>query len=65
VFLLFDKNLILAFDLKYSGLQRDPQSSNKNPNQMSVEELVQFDRPIFSATFNDADDTVSRIFFID
>lgn len=65
MFLLLDKNLILAFDLKYSGLQRNPQSSTKSPNQMSVEELVQFDRPIFSATFNDADDTVSRMFFVD
>lgn len=57
VFVLFEKNLVMGFDLRYSALPKQgdsDQGTKRAASQMSVEELVHFDRPVFKATFADA-----------
>lgn len=51
--LLFEKNLVVVFDLKHSA------SAKSEGN-----EIAQFQKPIFKATFADATDQISQLFFI-
>ena len=51
---LLEKNAILVFDLRYSAIKGSP--DGKHPSKLSVEDLVNFDRPVFKAIFADATD---------
>lgn len=62
VFVLFEKNLIMAFDLRYSALGSN--AEGKPAAQLTVEELVRFDRPVFQATFSDAQEQISQLYFV-
>lgn len=82
--LLFEKNLVIVYDLKHScaserdivgngnrsaSLGKSSKAAKKKAvaakdGDKMVAGVIQFEKPIFKATFADATDSVSQLFFV-
>lgn len=82
--LLFEKNLVIVYDLKHScaserdgagegnrstSLGKSSKATKKKAGaakdgEKTVTGVIQFEKPIFKATFADATDSVSQLFFV-
>ena len=55
--LLFEKNLVVVYDLKRS-------KAAKGESSAATANSIQFNRPVFKAQFADATDHITQLFFI-
>ena len=61
--LLFEKNLIIIYDLAKSQSEKTNERSKKKPLEQPKENSY-FDKPVFRAKFEDATESISQLFFI-